>query len=67
MLPAHSTTKGLGRPPKPPSDPTWGPAPTLIPSKEQAPTSPQASELGSKQQGKLLLGFAPCVLQQGPP
>ena len=34
MIPAHSTTKGVGRPPKPALSPLHGSAPTLTPLKE---------------------------------
>ena len=50
MRPALSATRGMGKPLKPPSDPTPGHTPTLTPYKEQT-----HSPLGEREQGKLLL------------
>ena len=61
MPPAQNTTKGVGRPPKPPlwPDPWTHPHPT--PYEEAVCTPPSASE-----QGNLLLVFAPPCCSKGP-
>ena len=57
MPPAHNTSKGVGKPPKPPLCPIPGPAPTLTPYKE--PAHPYSGS----EQGDLLLVLTPPLLQ----
>ena len=61
MPPAHTTTKGVGRPPKPPSGPTPGSAFTLTPPKE-----PACPPWGVSKQGKLFLVSVLLGYSKGP-
>ena len=66
MPPAHTTTKGVGKPPKLPLlRPTPGPAPTLTAYKESARPHLHPPQ-GANEQGNLLFVFAPSCCSRGP-